>query len=229
MTTLLEEKTVCKVCGAEVEYTAIGSTNAFGSRDLDTRPPEMERSTIFAWIQRCPECGYCESDVSKCHRRSKEIIKKEEYEKQLNDPAFPELANSFLCQAIINRESKDYAAATWALIQAAWVCDDTERSGQAMACRQKAAEMLLFAEERGQRVADEDGSSTAILVDLLRRSGQMDHARKAIADRRSSVTEDLITQILDFQSTLIENGDTSCHTIGEALGESDVDDFSSEA
>jgi hypothetical protein len=57
MTTLYREKSRCAVCGIATEYTSIGSTNAFGSPDLDTRPPEMQRSTIFAWVQRCPECG----------------------------------------------------------------------------------------------------------------------------------------------------------------------------
>lgn len=54
MTTLYEAKAQCAVCGTESEYTGIGSTNSFGSPDLDTRPLKMKRSTIVDWIQRCP-------------------------------------------------------------------------------------------------------------------------------------------------------------------------------
>ncbi len=96
LTTLYEKKAQGSVCGTENEYTGIGSTNALGSLDLDTRPPEMERSTIFTWVQRCPECGYCASDVSITRPRAQAVVNGEEYKDQLNDPTYPELANSFL-------------------------------------------------------------------------------------------------------------------------------------
>ena len=58
MTTVYHQNITCAICGTEFEYTGIASTNAFGPTDLDTQPPEMERSTIDAWVQRCPQCGY---------------------------------------------------------------------------------------------------------------------------------------------------------------------------
>jgi len=220
MTTLYEEKIRCALCNSENEFTGIGSTNTFlGSPDLDTRPPEMQRSTIFAWVQRCPECGYCASDVSKSPPGSETVVNGSEYRKQLNDQAYPELANSFLCKAIIDREAHDYAAATWALINAAWVCDDEGRPDEAVVCRHKAADMLVTAEDHGQQVAEQNGASTAILVDLLRRAGRTDDARKAIAERRTGIAEGIIIRILDFQSVLIQKGDVSCHKISEAVSE----------
>lgn len=221
MTTLYKEEARCSVCGAQNAFTGIGSTNAVGSPDLDTRPPEMERSTIFAWVQRCPECGYCASDVSAILPEARAVAIGKEYKDQLNDPMYPELANSFLCKAIVDRESKDYSEATWALIHAAWACDDSDHPDQAMACRQKAADMLTIAEEHGQQVAGQDGTSTAILVDLLRRSGRIDQARTVIAERRRQIAEDVIVSIMDFQSALIEKNDLSRYTIAEALGEKD--------
>jgi len=119
MTTHYEKKVRCSECGAENEYTCIGSTNVFGSPDLDTRPPEMQRSTTFAPIQRCPECGYCASEVSTTHPEARAVVGGKEYRDQLNDPTYPELANSFLCKAMVDRESKDFSAATWAFIHAA--------------------------------------------------------------------------------------------------------------
>jgi hypothetical protein len=89
MTTLHKQKIECAVCGTETEYTGIGSTSAFGSMDLDTRPPELERSTIFAWVQRCPECGYCASDVSQAPRHAASLVRSSEYVEQLIDPTYP--------------------------------------------------------------------------------------------------------------------------------------------
>lgn len=124
MTTLYHEKKRCAVCGAQHEYTSIGSTNAFGSPDLDTRPPEMQRSTIFAWVQRCPKCGFCASNISKASDQAISVIRSEAYHEQLSDPSMPELANSFLCKSIIDETAGDYGSAAWSLIHAAWVCDD---------------------------------------------------------------------------------------------------------
>lgn len=219
MTTLYREKIQCALCGCESEFTGIGSTNAFGSPDLDTRPPEMQRSTIYAWVQRCPECGYCASDISRSNPESAVVVNGAEYQAQLKNHEFLELANSFLCKAIIDRERNDYMSATWALIHAAWARDDAEQPTQARICRTKAATMLIDAEAHNQQVVEQDGASTAILVDLLRRSGQFAEAQKVLATRRNSIKEDIILRILDFQMTLIEKDDDTCHTIDDTLGE----------
>ena len=141
----------------------------------------------------------------------------QEYKDQLNDPTYPELATSFLCKAMLDRESKDFAAATWALIHAAWACDDSNHAEQSMACRQKAVGMLILAEERNQQVAGQDGASTAILIDLLRRSGQAHQARQVISASRGGIADDIIARILDYQTVLLDTNDLSCHTIAKAL------------
>lgn len=216
MTTVFREKFRCSLCGKKTEYACISSTNTFGgSPDLDTRPPKSKRKTIFTWVQRCPKCGYCAYDISITRPGAQAIIIGQGYKDQLNDPAYPILAASFLCKAILERESKDFAAATWALIHAAWVCDDSDQAEEAMACRRKAADMLLIAEEHNQRVAKPDGVSTVVLVDLLRRSGQFEQARKTIEARRSISAEDIVAQILDFETDLLNRNDIACHTIAE--------------
>ncbi len=79
--------------------------------------------------------------------------------------------------------------------------------------------MLAIAEEYGQQVAEQEGVSTAILVDLLRRSGRIEQAGQVIATQRGGITEDVIVCILDFQTALLDKNDVSCHTIAEAIGE----------
>jgi hypothetical protein len=221
MTTIYTEIKRCAICDSESEFTGISSTNRFGSPDLDTRPPEMMRSTIHTWVQRCPQCGYCASDISELHPGAEDVVNEDQYRKQLNDQAYPDLANSFLCKSIIDRVAGEYASATWSFLHAAWVCYDANRPDEAVKCRHKAAYMLLTSEGDGQQVINQNGASTAILVDLLRRSGQFDEALRVIAEHRTDRTEDIICRILDFQTILIKNGDVSCHTISEALGEND--------
>lgn len=217
MTTLYPDNLKCAVCGAEAKYTQIGSTNAFGSPDLDTRPPEMRRSTMFAWVRRCPECGYCASDIGQAMPRAAALMRSPEYSRQLADETYPELANSFMCKALLEEQSEDLAAAAWSLIHAAWACDDAERDGPARTCRCKAVGMVGKVLDSGQRIADQEAADTAIQVDLLRRAGRLDEASELIRRQRAGIGEDIILKVLAFQERLIERGDLSCHTIAEAL------------
>jgi hypothetical protein len=218
VTIIHDEKIRCGACGAENTYSVVGSIDTFtGSADLDMRPPETARSTIFTWVQRCPECGYCAGDVNRFIPGSQEIMKGTEYNEQIKDQLYPDLVNSFLCKAIIDREARDYTAATWALIYAAWACDDSALPDQAVKCRQKAADMAVIAEEHGQQLTEQEGASTTILIDLLRRSGQLEQARQVIETRQGNISIDIISQILEFQKYLLGRNDTSCHTMSEAI------------
>jgi hypothetical protein len=49
----------------------------------------------------------------------------------------------------------------------------------------------------------------------------MAEARKLIVERGSTITDNVISKILDFQLDLITRGDTACHTIAEAIGENE--------
>ena len=216
MTTIVHRKARCYLCTTQSEFMRIASTNRMGSPDLDTRPPQMERSTMRTWVQRCPKCGYCASDVSAPRPEAAAVVSTREYKRQLADPEFPPLANSFLCKALIESACGEYSAEAWALIHAAWVCDDSGHVNQAVMCRQRATEALARAEEHGQQLTEQEGAATAILVDLLRRSGRFDQARRVIAERCSTIADDIILRVLDFQIRLIDQDDESCHTIAEA-------------
>ncbi|HWQ08513.1 MAG TPA: hypothetical protein VN436_05385 [Holophaga sp.] len=217
MTTLHHARVRCAVCSAETEYPRIGSTNSFGSLDLDTRPPEMQRSTMFAWVQRCPSCGYCAPDVSSAKPQAAALVRSPDYARQLVDTAYPALANSFLCKALLDRHAGDFAGAAWSLIHAAWACDDAGRDAQAKACRGDAADMIQRALDHDQKIADQDGAETAIQVDLLRRAGRLEEARQMVQVRRRTIQEGIILKILAFQETLISRRDQACHRISEGL------------
>jgi len=219
MTTIVHREARCCLCAMQSEFLVLASTNRMGSPDLDTRPPEMERSTMRTWVQQCPNCGYCASEVAAPRPEARAVVGTLEYKRQLDDPAFPPLANSFLCKALIESACGEYSAEAWAFIHAAWVCDDSDHLEQAIACRQRAVEAIARAEEHGQRLTEQEGAGTAILVDLLRRSGRFDKARRAIAERCGTIADDIILRVLDFQMWLIDQDDKSCHTIAEAYEE----------
>ncbi len=94
MTTFADKKLKCCVCGKKSVHTIVRNTNAFGSNDLDTRPPEMMRSTLGVTIQRCPHCFYCSFDLSKCDSNTKKLVKSSEYQEIVQDQTVPAVAAS---------------------------------------------------------------------------------------------------------------------------------------
>jgi hypothetical protein len=217
MTSLRKEKVKCAVCGKRSEIMALASTNQFGTPDLDLRPPEMARSTISLWVHRCPDCGYCASRLDEGEANLREFLRGRGYQAQLTDSQAPRLAASFLCRSMIDEANGNLAEATWALIHAAWACDDADNEVAARACRGKAADMLVRAEAQGQPICQLPEEGWAVLVDLLRRAGKMPEAREAAESNRAAVAAGQVLQVLDFQRELILRQDTRCHTLEEAL------------
>jgi hypothetical protein len=218
MTTMIKEIIQCAVCGEKSEHFTVGSTNTSGSMDLDTRPPEMMRSTISMWIMVCPSCGYCSMDISKCTEKSRELVRSPAYQRQLKNPQFPDTANAFLCSSLIKEPAGQYARAGWESIHAAWVCDDSGSVLSARECRKKAVVLLQKAKEKGQSFAAAAGGSEALLTDLLRRSELFVQATKICNEGlNNSKTEAIFLEILRLQKALILKKDTACHTVSERL------------
>ena len=64
MTTIRDQTIECPVCGREVSIYLLMSTNAMGYADLDLRPPEMQRSTMYQTTTMC-YCGNVFESMSK--------------------------------------------------------------------------------------------------------------------------------------------------------------------
>lgn len=216
MTTLYEKKETCQVCGATNTFTGIGSTNGFGSPDLDTRPPEMMRSTLRLQIRRCPACGYCAHSLADAPKEAKAIVQSAAYRAQLTHPDFPETANSFLCQALIQQNAGTMDQAGWAYVQAAWLCDDRNMSQSAQRCRVQAIAWFERCQVKGVTFAQDLGAEEAILADLCRRSEQFDRVAPLCKQGLAKNPVMVIQQILDYQIVLANKHDTACHRIEEA-------------
>lgn len=217
MTTFANTSVVCGACGHVFTHRALASTNAFGSPDLDTRPPEMKRSTMHAWIQRCPSCGYCSQDAAKFDDRFRPLMDGSAYRSQLADTRYPELASTFICAAMLLESIGQLDDAGWSYLHAVWELDDANKDDLARLWRGKAADVFLALLAEGHSFNQQPGASEAIVTDCLRRAGRGTEALRVVEQALNQNYEDIIRKILTLQKVLIQRGDTGRHLIKEAL------------
>ena len=213
MTLPYYDNVICAVCGAKTSVSGLLSTNAMGPSDLDTRPPEMERSTMEYWVQCCSKCGYCADDLSDGKKNSSWLIDTSEYHLRLNEENYPALANHFRCLSLINETDGEYSKAAWASLHGAWVCDDADLLEQSYTCRINAIRLLREAEDNENNFSDQEGVTDLVLIDMLRRVGKYEEATREITNRQFNNDNPSLLRILIFQSILIGKQDRSCHTI----------------
>jgi hypothetical protein len=203
-----------------------------GSPDLDTRPPQMLRSTLSHWVQLCPHCRYVAADISKGTDVTAAIVRSDAYQTQLSDELFSELANLFLCCALIQERHDDVIGAGWSSVQAAWASDDDENAAAAIRCRRRAIDLFKAGMKHGLPISEQQYAEFPLLADLSRRAGDFEVALEVCRDGLRTITQTshpergadasegntFIEQLLRYQASLVERGDTAAHTIEEALG-----------
>ena len=214
-----EKKKTCFLCGTESTHTGVISTASLGSTDLDSRPPEPERSSLSYWIHTCPSCRYCAPDLSDGEKAFEAVVKSEDYRKILDNSTYPRLAGQFLCWSLLQESRDEYEKAGWGAIHAAWACDDAGFEEGAKASRKRASELLMKARENGQWFAEDAGMEEAILVDLLRRAGYFEDALNICRERLKKEPEETVKIILLYQQTLIGKLDSRRHTVSDAQRE----------
>jgi hypothetical protein len=212
MTTFFRKDVECANCSKSSTQQVLGSTNALGSSDLDLRPPEMQRSTMSAWLQLCPHCGYVAPDLSR-PIGDMAMVSREEYQGTLKDPRFPELARRFLAHALLSVTTEPVNAAH-ARLRAAWVCDDSRQADLAVQCRRLAAE--CFTALKPFEDSEQGITQGAVLVDVLRRAGEFDAAvaecDALLACRQAT---GILRQVLEYQRRLAADHDATAHRVEE--------------
>ncbi len=199
----------CALCSADSRQIVITSTNRFGLPDLDTRPPEMMRSTMPHWIQKCPHCGYVSSSISKPAAISLNDLKSNSYTECDNIPFKSQLAADFYRRHLICLLENNQKGAMWALIHAAWASDDKRDDDSAIICRKKALEQL-------EELKDINNQIEYILIkaDLLRRSEQFGRLLDEYRDFHSS--DKAAETIIQFQIKKSKMHDACSYTVSEA-------------
>lgn len=214
MTTYFREDVTCAVCHKASAHNVLGSTNTFGSPDLDLRPAEMQRSTMHAWLQRCPHCNYIASDLAELAGDTA-LVSGAAYRDVLNDPGFSELARWFLAHALLF-ESSDPCVAARARLRAAWVCDDSLQPERAVACRDLAA--ACFTNCKPFEDSEPGVTQGAVFVDVLRRAGQFERAvSECDALLACGNAKGVLRQVLEYQRRLAERRDTAVHSVDEVV------------
>ena len=208
----------CGFCATESDQSVAGAAREIEPPDFVTRPGEHVRSTIHAWMQHCPECGYCAADISSIHEDAVPLLGTPEYHRQRSDASFPEGARPFLCHSLILQHLGQWADAGWSSLHAAWVCDDSGDVASAVACRTHALTLWQRAKKGGENFGDDLGMEYVLVTDLYRRTGQFEQAVVTCSDALD--TQDLppmLEQILRREKALIDQKDTAAHSLASIL------------
>lgn len=197
--------TVCGVCGTRTR-PAFRAPQPEIAPDLDMRPGEPARSTLDQWIRVCRSCGAAAPDLARLSEREAAIVKGSGYE---TTPLIgPEAALPFLKWAAICRETSNRAAEAEALLQAAWIADDTGDADAACALRRRVAALWAMAP---------DTETGLRRLDVLRRCGDFDDAERWGAELAGREMDETSRRILDYQRARIAAGDRDRHLISSAL------------
>jgi hypothetical protein len=212
MTLFLSHDLICGRCGKNSAHTMLSGAIPSGVPDLDMRPAEPARSTLFAWLQYCPNCGYCAPDISQAPRNAA-ALSSAAYQAALHRPDFPEVARWFLAYAVSCSPVSPLDAAH-AFLHTAWVCDDHRLDREAAVARQLSASWFLKCKPFP---TDEAGlANAAVLVDVLRRCGRFEEAAREceavlfIPDLPADVRARLL-----LEQRLIHAQDWRCHGVAE--------------
>ena len=211
MTTLIKIKKECAICGHEQNFTEVASTNRFGHMDLDTRPPEMYRSTLIYRIQFCEECAYSNGNISEpISGINTENVRSKEYRVIADDAEINRHAKAFLLAGHLHAAAKQWSLAGTFRLNAAWVFDDLGEGDNAKRARVKAIENLTkYVEETA------DVHFGAVIVDVHRRNGEFKEAKKIAEQLIDNGASDIIKEVLELQVKLCIDKDDRCHTVEE--------------
>ncbi len=204
----------CAKCGCASRQTEFVEADRIGYRDLDLRPPERERSTMYSWVQACPYCGYTVFDLSEDVDLPDGFLSSEAYTTCEGKAFSFDLASQFYRMYMIGREIQDPRMAFDSLQYAAWVCDDAGDLENAKACREMA---IPFAPQVIDDYPEIKGHITLVTIDLLRRSGHFEELISSYKD--FSFEDDLLQKVLDFQLQKAIEQDTYCYTAADVIGE----------
>lgn len=214
MSTFYRRAKRCAMCWSKSEHTAIGSTNTFGSPDLDLRPPEMQRSTMYHWAEQCPKCGYTAYDIGRKVSVSRRWLKRPEYISCEGRSFKSDLAERFYKIYMIARKSGSAHDAFNALMNAAWACDDQRDEENATICRRL---LLPYLEQEIAKNSQKAEIYTVVRADVLRRAGLFEQLIDEYIGKNFS--DELLNSICRFQIEKAQQRDCGCYTVADVTSE----------
>ena len=217
MTTIYPQSVQCALCKSHNDVVSVASTNAFGSMDLDLRPPPMERDILHTYVQRCSHCGYCSNDIASVGGLAVDRVGSVDYMALLSDESFPELAQSFRAHAYLAEAGGELRSSLAAQLHAAWACDDAKDfPGAAESCRQETLRLLDLLQDQGEVFCGDKATDAMLQLDLLRRSGQFAAASALTTTLQAENLPGILAQIASFQDARAKANDRACYTVEAA-------------
>ena len=219
-TTIHPAQVKCGNCGEENTVTVVGSTNQMEAPDLDLRPGEMARSTLRYQVAECKKCHYCAMDLS--DKPASEAAKKAIARPMPGDGLefrFARAAEIMRAEAEASagnpaEATEKHCYAALLFLRAAWVCDDGQKTAEAVKYRRECAvelEKVIAAKEK------QDGELprgiTLMLCDVYRRTGDFAKAEQAAKRVLNAKTRE--QDIAEFQLELCRQKKSDRHTLGE--------------
>ena len=174
----------------------------------------MRRSTMSMWVQQCPNCGYCNSSLDNKTTATKQYLESREYKTLFKEVGTNKLAAKFLYRAKICELDKDYSTVPYLYLYAAWDCDDARNAEGANKCRRAALE--AFEKYKNQLDGDKD-TIACQKVDIMRRAGLFDDAKKLAKEQLKTVKQDIIKDILKFEIEKSQAKDKDCYRVSDAV------------
>ncbi len=201
----------CALCGKEHTYPVLASTSVFGPCDLDLRPSELKRSTMPLWVMECHFCGYVAKDISKLPKAAEkkdllDFVASFAYLAAGERDFASDLAARFYKHHMIAEAFGNAHTAFYALMYAAWACDDAGDKDNAVFCRERALFHLdpLLKEEEGNE------NLRLIQADLLRRSKNFDAVIREFENK--SFKTETVNKAIRFQVEKAKEKEDACYT-----------------
>ena len=204
----------CSMCGTVSVHDEMISTSTFGTTDLDTRPPEVKRSTMYSWVQACPECGFAYRKLSEKAAVEKSFLSTQEYKTCDGISFASELARDFFRYHLILSAENKTEKAFWALLSSSWACDDVNDTQNAVLVRNRAihlAEILMESHSMPKKNVE---TISLIRADMLRRTSQFEELLEKY--EYVEYSEQLLNQILAFQKEMARNSRPERFTVQDA-------------
>ena len=219
MTTMIPLEAECSLCGARSEQHLVTGVATQGLPDLDTRQAEPVRSTIAYWVQRCPNCSYCATDISLDYPLADQALRSAAYEKILHRRSIPEKARQFLAWALILELNEESGGAGWDSVHAAWVCDDAGKTAAAVECRKLALERFARQRARQGHITgfEDPGVEELVLADLCRRTAQLDAALRWVETGLARTPSLMVVRALRLEREMAHSKDLAAHSVEELL------------
>ena len=205
----------CAVCGHEGKFPVMHSYTIFENSDLDGRPGEMLRGTMWTWVERCLNCNYCGRRIEHVEdERFTQMVYEASYQQLFqNVKEEIELVVAFKAASYLQEKIENWKSAAKFALYNAWIWDDEENEIEAIRARKRA---IMLLEKVGPGTLDEE--ENCLLADLYRRVGDFGNAMRwcdiGLKKAEENGNQELY-KVLTTQKELALIKDQSCYKRSE--------------